>query len=93
MSNEKRLETLQSLVSAPSAIAINSIAAPHKILIVEDHPSVRTMLSHLFTSEGFKTVCAGDGQEGFELAVRENPDLVLTDLDMPRVNGVQLIGL
>jgi hypothetical protein len=65
------LETLQARESDSSSIAINSVAAPHKILIFEDLPSVRSMLSHMFTSEGFKTICASDGQEGFELAVRE----------------------
>ena len=43
--------------------------------------------------EGYEIVCARDGQEGFDLALAVKPDLILTDLSMPNLDGVKMIRM
>ncbi len=66
---------------------------PIRLLIVDDHPVVRTGLRHLFETEpGFEVAGeAADGVAAVELAARECPDLVLIDLQMPVMDGVEAI--
>ncbi|HXG65779.1 MAG TPA: response regulator [Blastocatellia bacterium] len=66
---------------------------PEKILVVDDDPASREVLTFALRSEGFYVFAAEDGQEGFEKAAAERPDLILTDLSMPRCDGVTLINL
>ena len=59
-----------------------------KILIVEDEEILLTALSEELKQEGFNVVGAKDGVEGVETAAKEQPDLVLLDLVMPRLDGI-----
>ena len=59
------------------------------ILIVEDYPDTRTLLSSLLRSKGYMVVEAGDGREGVKQANRVNPDLILMDLALPELDGVE----
>lgn len=62
-----------------------------KILVIDDTPDTRD-LSHLhLTTEGFVVVVASDGREGLYLAVAEQPDLIITDISTPELNGVGLV--
>ncbi len=61
-----------------------------EILIVDDSLSVRTALSTLLTEEGFKVRTAKDGVEAIEAIDRQPPAAVLADLEMPRMNGIEL---
>jgi CheY-like chemotaxis protein len=63
----------------------------HKILIVEDKSDSRDLLLYYFTTRGFHVVTASDGSEGLQLAQAEKPDLIITDLTMPNVGGVEMI--
>jgi two-component system, NtrC family, nitrogen regulation response regulator NtrX len=58
------------------------------ILIVDDEPNIRRMLRGLLEAEGFGVTEAADGGAGVERAVTEDPDVVLLDLVMPRVDGM-----
>ena len=58
-----------------------------KILIVEDNELNRDMLSRRLMRKGFEIVMAEDGQEGVEMSVSENPDLILMDLSLPVMDG------
>jgi two-component system, cell cycle response regulator DivK len=62
-----------------------------KVLIVEDNPDSRNLLHFLLTSKGFTVATAVDGAEGFYMAKVETPDLLITDLMMPNVDGTELI--
>jgi CheY-like chemotaxis protein len=65
----------------------------HKILLVEDDQDTQVALAMLFEMEGFEVVTAADGEEAYLRAVAESPDLIVTDINMPRVNGLDLIRL
>ena len=58
-----------------------------KIMVVEDDQSLREIYSIRLTAEGYEVVSAGDGEEALALAVKERPDLVLSDVMMPKMNG------
>ncbi len=61
-----------------------------KILIIDDEPDIVVYLKLLLENNGYSVVTASDGQEGFELARTEKPDLVCLDIMMPRKTGVAL---
>jgi len=65
---------------------------PHTVLIVEDNPEVSTVVMLCLRSAGFRVFQAEDGEAGFELAVREQPTLILLDEYMPRMNGQALLA-
>ncbi len=60
-----------------------------KILIVEDEPDVMTYLSAIYEDNGYTTVQATDGIEGFNMAKSEKPDLISLDIAMPNQTGVR----
>ena len=61
-----------------------------KILIIEDERSLVEVLTYNFSKEGFEVIHASDGQTGLQLARTELPDLVLLDLMLPAVDGLQV---
>jgi chemosensory pili system protein ChpA (sensor histidine kinase/response regulator) len=61
-----------------------------KVLVVDDSLSVRSSLSQLMSDGGYQSITARDGIEAVDLLEKENPDIVLTDLEMPRMNGLEL---
>ena len=61
------------------------------ILTVDDSPSIRLMMKFTLTAEGFAVVQASDGVEALEIAKQRVADLVLTDINMPRMDGLALI--
>jgi CheY-like chemotaxis protein len=62
-----------------------------KILIVEDSTDAREMLAMLFHMEGYSVATAEDGREGLMRASADTPDLILTDINMPNVDGAEMI--
>ena len=60
-----------------------------KILLVEDNVSIRDMVSRRLAKRGFAVVTAGDGDEACRLAVAEHPDVVLMDLHLPVLDGLE----
>jgi chemotaxis protein histidine kinase CheA/ActR/RegA family two-component response regulator len=61
-----------------------------KVLIVDDSLSVRSSLSQLMLDAGYQPVVARDGIEAMDMIEREHPQMILTDLEMPRMNGLEL---
>ncbi len=61
------------------------------ILAIDDSPSVRMMVQMTLTGAGYSVVLAGDGEEGLEKALTHRPDAVLTDQNMPRLDGIGFI--
>jgi two-component system, OmpR family, alkaline phosphatase synthesis response regulator PhoP len=64
---------------------------PMKILIVDDNGDTCQLLHFLFGLKGLTVITAEDGEEGLEKAKAEQPDLIVTDLSMPYMNGVEMI--
>jgi two-component system, chemotaxis family, chemotaxis protein CheY len=62
-----------------------------KILVVDDNFQIRQLLHMFFSEAGFAVIDAGNGIEGFTIAKAEKPDLIITDLQMPLVNGTEMI--
>lgn len=65
--------------------------AQEKILIVEDEENERTGLAELVRAWGYDTETAADGAEGLEMVETWNPAIVVTDLKMPRLDGMELL--
>ena len=59
-----------------------------KVLLIDDDPFFRKVLSDVFTESGFAVVTAQDGMEGVEVFLATSPDVVISDLIMPRMGGV-----
>ncbi len=64
-----------------------------KIMVVEDDSSLREIYSIRITAEGYNVVSAGDGEEALAVAVREKPDLILTDVMMPKISGFDMLDI
>lgn len=62
-----------------------------KILVVEDNTDTRDLMHHYFKNAGFAVVAAVDGEEGLHIAKAERPDVIITDLAMPNMDGVTMI--
>jgi chemosensory pili system protein ChpA (sensor histidine kinase/response regulator) len=77
--------------SQSTARPVTEHALP-KVLIVDDSLSVRSSLSQLMSDGGYQVVTARDGLEAVNMLEQEAPDVVLTDLEMPRMNGLDLVG-
>lgn len=65
--------------------------APARILIVDDEKNIRTMLSRALDLEGFQVEAAATGQDGLDCVARERPALVLLDLKLPDINGLDVL--
>src|ERR1700675_4483473 len=63
-----------------------------KVLIVEDELHARSGLTELIESWGYRAECAADGMEGLEKAIAWAPAIVVTDLKMPRMDGMELLN-
>ena len=61
-----------------------------KLLIVEDEESIATLLSYNLKQAGYETIVAHDGQTGYQLAVEERPALIVLDLMLPKMDGMEV---
>jgi len=64
---------------------------PRTVLIVEDDPVILRLLEVNFELEGMEVLLAEDGAAGLELAKERRPDLVVTDIMMPKLSGIELV--
>ena len=65
-------------------------AVKEKILIVEDEKDIVKMLEYNLKKEGFRILSAYDGEDAIDLATREHPDIVLLDLMLPGIDGLEV---
>lgn len=63
------------------------------ILIVEDDPSMLTGLKDNFEFKGYKVLTAVDGEKGLDAALNANPDLIILDIMLPKINGYEICRL
>lgn len=62
-----------------------------RILVVDDHPNVRTLMASILTDMGYQSDTAADGLEATGMLLRSSYDLVITDLKMPKMDGISLL--
>jgi CheY-like chemotaxis protein len=58
------------------------------VLVVDDDPVIVKLLQVNFEMEGYRVVAAGNGEEGLEAARKEHPDAIVSDVMMPRMDGI-----
>jgi len=63
---------------------------PAKILVIDDEAQIRRALKSIFSTRGYEVFFAADGAEGLDLAIERNPDLVVLDLAMPGMGGLEV---
>ena len=61
-----------------------------KILIVEDNPLNMRLLKMVLRAENYTLLMATDGEEALDVAMREQPDLIIMDIQLPKMNGLEV---
>jgi len=74
---------------APAAAAVQP--ARHRVLVVEDSPTVAAVVKYFLELEGFDVLLAADGKAGLDMALVELPELIVTDLNMPGMSGIDMV--
>lgn len=89
----KNTESIELLLSQARKKLERAAALQNKkkILIVDDNAYIRDILSRLLELQNFKVVTAEDGRSGIEASEDLSPDLIITDIEMPRLDGVGMI--
>ncbi len=81
---DRRSAPVEASVAAPSL-------AGERILIVEDSPTVVTVLKYFLELDGFQVLVAENGAAGLEIAKREHPRVILSDVKMPGMDGMTMV--
>ncbi|OGL39224.1 MAG: DNA-binding response regulator [Candidatus Schekmanbacteria bacterium RIFCSPHIGHO2_02_FULL_38_11] len=63
---------------------------PKKILIIEDEKDIAELVKHYLEKDNFETLSAFDGEKGLELVKKQNPDVVILDLMLPKIDGIEV---
>ena len=63
---------------------------PVKILVVDDSEDTRDMMAKLLELEQYSVITAVDGRAGLSIAADQQPDLIITDINMPNMNGIEM---
>ena len=62
------------------------------LMVIDDDPEQREMLQDLFAGRGYDVTTAADGEEGLRLSAQRRPDLIILDLVMPRMGGLEVLA-
>ena len=87
-SNQRKSKQLSSKSSIPTENA-DATSKP-VILAVDDSPTIRKLISLALTQHGFEVVTAEDGIQALSIIAERLPDLILSDINMPKLGGYQL---
>jgi two-component system, OmpR family, alkaline phosphatase synthesis response regulator PhoP len=90
LSCQQLLKKLRSKVLHPKQFLYNR--SMDKILLIEDDTMMSKMYEKVLSFEGFTVLLAADGEAGLELAKKEAPSLILLDIMMPKMDGLQVLG-
>jgi two-component system chemotaxis sensor kinase CheA len=84
------LESVQLKAGSRTRSKVEQIQTKHKLLLVEDSIIIRTQMKRLLEGAGYEVIVAVDGLEGFNKLRSGNFDAVVSDVEMPNLNGLQL---
>ncbi len=87
----KPIQRADLLAALDRAIGPKCESQSKTVLIVDDDPQVLEYLDELLRQRGFTVLSAGGGQAGIDLALAHLPDLIILDLAMPTINGIQVV--
>jgi two-component system sensor histidine kinase and response regulator WspE len=93
MLQRARITALQTLAGVATGLVIKPAASRKRILVVDDSITVRELERQMLTADGFDVAVAVDGLAGWNTLKNEVFDLVITDVDMPRLDGMQLVRM
>lgn len=95
LKNKEKKTILSESKVIPTGILPKNIkrGRPSVILIVDDSPTILLSLRKLLERWGFKIISAHDGREAWKELQKNKPDLVISDIDMPELNGIELTKL
>lgn len=63
------------------------------VLVIDDNPDIRENTAEILDLSGYKTFTAENGKKGVEIALRENPDVIICDIMMPELDGYGVLHL
>src|ERR1700758_3179303 len=87
-------ESLAASVDRPLSAEANAATGfPFRILVVDDDLSIRETAKLILESEGFEVLTAADGVEGLQSLSKSLPDLIISDLNMPRMSGFEFLAV
>jgi two-component system chemotaxis sensor kinase CheA len=84
------VERAQATPSGPRPTAAAAEAARHRLLVVDDSATIRALEKSILEAAGYEVAVAADGQEAWQLLLESGADLVVTDVEMPRMDGFTL---
>jgi len=64
-----------------------------KVLVIDDQVGIRALLTEVFTVLGYEVIEAGNGSEGLEVMDKRKPDIILLDMKMPGLSGIETLRL
>lgn len=67
------------------------MSSPTRVLVIDDDPRIRDVLSRFLSQNGFEVDTAVDGETGLRVLQEATPDIVLLDMDMPGVSGLDVL--
>ena len=70
--------------------AVENRSAPAKVLVVDDDPAIQKLLSRMLNSAGLEVKTASDGFEAGQLSIKFNPQIIILDIVMPRMDGFEV---
>jgi len=87
------MQTLTPVRFAPedNSISVMPLSSKPTVLIVEDDDNTLFMLKSVLLGKGYRVIEAWDGKQAVEMAETHNPDLMLLDIQLPRLNGLGVI--
>lgn len=74
----------------PAPLALIQCPMPRTILIADDDPHIRQLLAFAFAKAGLASIEAGDGEAALALALERRSDLIVLDINMPRMDGIEM---
>ena len=92
MDNHSR-ENSGDYLSGNRQFANGEAPVAYKILVVDDDAAIQRLYTAILETEGYDSIVADDGEQGLRMVYQEHPDLIISDLDMPRMNGYEFCKL